>query len=809
MANADTPADEKQRRRILSRRFVVSGLRVFGVLLFIFAILGGYGYYWFDRNILQTLPSDLSSLREWRPPISCQVYDAAGVLVDEFYLERRMWIHLDELPPHVKNAFVAAEDRRFYEHQGIDLLGIVRAFWVNLQSGTVRQGGSTITQQLVKNILNDKARSYQRKLREAVLAWRLEKELSKDEILEVYINYVYLGSGNYGVEAAARDYFGVPAALLDAGQAALLAGLVPAPSVYAPARYPDRAKRRREIVLMTMEDAGFIGRGEASRYLDDPASYPVELLERDRVGVSYVTQVRRELRAIYGSDVAVQVGLKVYTPLDQRVQAVAEEAVQEALLAHTDRQGHRSTVKHLARPEWEAFLARAPGLRRDPATGAVERPERGDCFDALVGDPVDLDQLRAGPWRFALNPLDRQARIRVTYDERLGRPPSTERLESSVQAGDVLRVCQITEDTVGLDPRPSAEGAALVMENATGRILALVGGYQSTLEGFVRATQARRQPGSSFKPYVYTQALLQGRTQLDVVVDSPLSLPGAAGRRWAPKNYGGRYFGPITIRRALAKSLNSVAIRLLLEVGADAVVSRAAALGVRSPLRADPTLALGSSEVTLLDQVRAYSALARMGIAMEPVYIDKVIGPKGRVIGVAGRVVPDANEDGDTDWPLLPGPSPRRALPAAVSYEIVDMMGEVVRAGTARRAFKRGYERAGKTGTTNNNVDAWFVGFTPRYTVGVWVGTDGNESLGDKETGGRAALPAWISIVEALPASPDDAFPVPDDAVLVESEGQWVGLVRGSVPAAYAPYRDPGRAPLPALTYVATATTAS
>ncbi len=766
------------------RRTLVRVVRVLVVVIVLSGILAASAYSWLAQNILSTLPSDLSAYRSYRPPTACRVFAADGTKIDQFYVERRVWVPIDELDPWTWQAFIAAEDRRFLEHPGVDLQGIARALWINYTTGRDAQGASTITQQLVKNLIVGKERTYTRKLKEAILAWRLEQEMSKEELLELYINYVALGSGNYGVEAAAQDYFGVSARDIDAGQAALLAGLVPAPSRYSPRAEPETAARRREIVLGTMVAQKFLRADEIAPFLDDPV-----LVERGTRSTTraaaYATQVRREVRRLLGEQLPFDIGLQVHTPLDLAVQTTAEAAVREALEKLQERQGRRGAIRLLEPEQWEPFLRRAPGLRI--VAGEAEFPEVDACFEALVGPDGDLGDLRAASWHFALQTEDRALRVR---DPRPESRPRT--LAESVREGDILNVCLVsgaatdggheegsgTRPQVRLDSRPWAEGAAVVLENRTGRIVALVGGYHAGLEGFIRATQARRQPGSSFKPYVYATALLGGQTQIDTVLDAPIALPGATGV-WSPKNYTGDYAGPLPMRRALAKSLNTVAVRLILEAGATRVAETAKAMGVASPLRADPTLALGSSEVTPMDQALGYATIARMGVNVEPVYIDRVEDADERALANAGEPI---RIKGET-VALLPGSAGQQVLPPGVAYELADMLREVVQSGTARKARKPGFDRAGKTGTTNDFVDAWFVGFTPRHTIAVWVGTDGTTSLGDEETGGKSALPAWIRIAEALPEVEGERMPLPSEAILIPWEGQWVGLPRGAVPA--------------------------
>ena len=736
-------------------------------------VAGTAAWLWLDKNILATLPTNLSGYRDWRPPTNCTVLAEDGSTIDHFYIERRVWVPISDLSDKTWEAFVAAEDRRFFRHPGVDVFGIARAFWVNIMEGDVAQGGSTITQQLVKNLIVGKERSYTRKLREAVLAYRLEQELTKDQILELFINYVFLGSGNYGIEAAANDYFGKSARDLDPGQAAMIAGLIPAPSRYNPRRSEQSAMERRAIVLSDMVDAGYLPADEAQSYLDDPVLVPRSAPAAPGEDASYRTMVRREIRRVLPGTVVFEQGVVVHTPYDAKIQDVASRAVRQALLDLDTREGHIGPKGHLDQSEWRDFLARAPGLKRQPG-GAKNPPVAGDCFDVLVPPGPDLDMLEAGPFAYRLDEASQKLAMRRADPEK---PAKT--LAQVVEGGDILSVCSNGTDVVSLDPHPWGQGAAVVLENATGAVKALVGGYEVGLEGFVRATQARRQPGSSFKPYVYGAALMNGHTQLDRVLDAPISLPAGNGKIWSPQNYEGGYAGLLPMRQALAKSLNTVAVRLTLETGPDKVATFARMMGVRSPIRADPTIALGSSEVTPMDQALGYSTIARLGVPTDPVYIERLVDFKGQEMGHAGGLIVHEQE---TLGALPGGPKPR-VMPSGTAYELADMLREVVRAGTGHKAWKAGFDRGGKTGTTNDFIDAWFVGFTPRYTVAVWIGSDTIASLGDKETGAKAALPAWLAIVDSLPGTEGERLPVPDDVALVETVGSWAGIPRGTIPA--------------------------
>lgn len=749
------------------------------------AIAAGVGWAWLDSTILSKLPSDLSDLRNYRPLTACEILDHEGQPLDSFYLERRYWVPIDDLPDHVWQAFVAAEDQHFFEHTGIDVVGISRAFIRNFQAGGSAQGGSTLTQQLVKNLLLTPEKSYERKFKEVILAWRLERELTKREILQLYLNFVFLGSGNYGIEAAARDYYGVSARELEPGEAALLAGLVPAPSRYSPRRSAELAKWRRSLVLGRMLDEGWIDAVDLIDYEQSP------ILRNQKGGgehlgdaTAYVTSVRREIRRLFGPDEPFARGLRVQTPYNPQTQKIAVEATQTVVDEHVKRQGPRVIADR-------NYNGKPPPDPPDEAT---------KCFVAQVPYGRDLSALRTKSTKWTLRPSERGAKA---FDERDGKPRP---LAFQLHGGELLSVCREDDEAilaknpapgqVRLDVRPWAQSAAVVIENATGRVVAVTSGSDVSLEGFVRGAQARRQPGSSFKPYVYGAALAAGHTQLDTFLDGPICLPAGNGAMWCPKNYTLGYSGQVTMRNALRQSLNTVAVRLILEVGPTEVARVARSLGVHTPLRVDLTMGLGSSEVTPLDQATAYSSIARLGVPIEPRFIDTVDDGDGNRLGVAGGKITLDNGT-EVELPGAPGP---RALAPAVAYQLVDMMRNVVQNGTGKAVKEEGYDRGGKTGTTSNFVDAWFCGFSPLYTIAVWVGTDSSGTLGDKETGGKGAAPAWRRIAnEGLPDQKGLEFPVPDEAVRVRTSEGLLGFARGKVPEKVLAHGRPGAGPLPSL----------
>lgn len=557
--------------------------------------------------------------------------------MDNFYLERGFWVPIGELPPTLLDAFIASEDRRFREHGGIDDRGIVRALGSNLRAGRKVQGGSTLTQQLVKNLLVGSERSYVRKLKEAVLAWRLEREWTRDDILELYVNCVFLGSGNHGVEAAARDYFGVSARDLDPGQGALLAGLVPSPTHYSPRRAPKEARRRRRVVLGLLVAEGRLEPTEAASYDQDPVLVPRDASD-PRGRASCITVARREIRDRFGDEAAASAGLVVHTALVPAIQEASERAVLEALDALGARQGRQGPTRNLPPEARAEFLRLAGRLPRDEQSGRPLPPNEGDCFEALVPEGVDLDELAAGPYAFALAAASRDEAVRVEP----GRPPVP--VHRALRAGDIVPVCAKGRGVV-LDPRPWAEGAAVVIEHATGRVVALVGGRDVRLGGFVRATQGQRQPGSAFKPIVYAAALEAGQSQLDPVPTRSVSLSAGGGKRWSPRDpHAGER---LSMRRALAVSSNNAAVRTLLRLGAGEVADLAGALGIESPLGRHATLALGASEVSPLEMTRACAALARLGVPAEAVFIDHVTDVDGREVGRAGQPL---RLDGASPW---------------------------------------------------------------------------------------------------------------------------------------------------------------
>ncbi len=586
-------------------------------------------------------PTDLppaKALEEYAPSVGTKVYGDDDELVAEFQAERRIFVPLQQIPPALRNAVIAVEDARFYSHFGVDLKGIFRAMYANFRHGRVVEGGSTITQQLAKVLFLTPDRSFSRKVKEAALALELEKRYSKDRLLELYLNQIYMGHGAFGVEAAARTYFGKSVQELTLGEAALLAALPRSPGNYSPFEHPEVAQRRRAVVLARMREQGYISEAEAKAA--NRAALGLIAPERRRgSGQFFLEYLQQSLEAKYGSDVLYKSGLSVYTTMNPGLQRVAEQALRDGIDALLERQAARAKL-------------------------------RG----------------RAGPGG------------------------------------------------------PAPEGAVVVIEPATGYVRALVGGTEFARSQFNRALHARRQPGSAFKPFVYLAALESGKTPDDILDDSPIRYV-SQGKVWAPENYDGKFRGPVTLQQALEESINVPTIRLLEQVGVSRVIDAARRAGIQSPLPADLTLALGTGDVTLLELTAAYGTFANQGLRMEPIMVRYVTDSRGRLI--------EENI-----------PQGREALDPAVVATLTRMLRGVVERGTAVTARVLERPLAGKTGTTNDFSNAWFVGFTPSVVGGVWVGYDRPRSLGPDETGARTALPIWIAVMrEALRGHPVEEFP--------------------------------------------------
>jgi penicillin-binding protein 1A len=743
----------------------LSTLTLLGGLLALALVPAALGY------LIADLPST-ASLREVRLQTPLRIYTRDGRLIAEFGTERRDPVSLIDVPPRLIQAVLAAEDASFFDHPGVDWQGIARAAVQLLKTGERRQGGSTITMQVAREFFLGREKTFTRKLNEILLALRIERELTKEEILELYLNKTFFGQRAYGVAAAAQAYYGKDLDDLALAEVAMIAGLPQAPSRLNPIADPVHAVQRRNYVLRRMLELGYIDADTHAAAAASAVTARLRPVTTESSAPHIAEMVRVFLEQRLGED-AYATGLRVYTTVDSRLQEVATRALQGALLNYDLRHGYRGPEARLdPRPGPEAWLRQ---LRDLPAVaGLVPAVVTGVADQAATVRLADGSEGRidwAGlSW----------ARPYVDADRRGAAP---RRAADVVRPGDLVRLRRV-EDAWHLAQVPAVEGALVAVEPEDGAVRALVGGFDFASSQFNRATQAVRQPGSSFKPFLYSAALERGFTAASVIDDSPVTYrePGT-GRPWSPENYDGEFHGPTRLRKALAQSRNVVAVRLLDEVGVDVTIAHAKLFGLDPAyLPRNLSLALGSGGATPLDLARAYAVFANGGFRVEPYFIDRVEDAGGRAVFTAEPAVACPTCPTSAEARLVrtaqppvgapPGTTPpdnpaRRVLDPRNAWMMTSMLGDVIRKGTARAALAlKRKDLAGKTGTTNDFQDAWFAGFNPRMVGIAWVGFDQVQTLGKGETGSRAALPMWIDFMrEALAGLPEAELPRPPDLV--------------------------------------------
>ncbi len=704
------------------------------VTVVVFAVGIGVAVY---SHVMEGLPS-VDALRHYRPPVVTSFYASDGSLVAEFFHERRYVVPFEDIPPHVVKAFLAAEDSRFYEHPGVDIWGVLRAALANLKAGSIVQGGSTITQQVVKSLLLSPERTWQRKIREAVLAYKIDKFLSKQEVLHLYLNQVYFGAGAYGVEAAAQVFFGKHVRDLTIAEAAMIAGLPKAPSRFNPYENPDEARRRQLYVIQRMEEEHMISRNEAEEARRAP------LVVKGRRGMAlhemnhFVEEVRRKLVSRYGEKMFYEEGLQIYTTMDPTAQALAQRTLLEGLRQYEKRHGFQGPGRVLPKAQWDTFLRELKERQEESVDDEI--------LDGLVLGSDDKKKV----FRISLGArecsLDQEG---WKWTQR-----SYTAMKALLPSGAVVKVLVRREGEttrLSLEQSLEIEGAFVLAELKTGDVRALVGGRDFRRSQFNRATQAHRQPGSAFKPIVYAAAIDRGFTEVSTVVDAPIVFKAGGGKLWTPGNYDGRFMGPMTLRRALALSRNVVAVKLMNAVGVENVLTMARQLGIESPLTSTLTLSLGASGLPLVELAQAFSVFGNGGELAHFRYVTHVLDRDGHVV---------------EEFP----PIRRPVLSPETAYIITDMLMAVVQEGTGRAAASLGRPVAGKTGTSNEFRDAWFIGYTPNEIAGVWVGYDDNtKSLGQGETGGKVACPIWTAFMkEWLRDKPILTFSPPPGVVFVK-----------------------------------------
>ncbi len=720
-------------------------------------------YYYFTRN----LPS-LKNFEEYHPNLVTKVYSQDGRVIGEFFIEKRVVVPIEKMPRHLIHAFLAAEDHKFFEHEGISYTGIFRAFYKNLLAGKVVQGGSTITQQLAKSFLGPE-RKLSRKIREVIMAYRIEKHLTKDEILNLYLNQIYFGNGAYGIETASEAYFGKNVEDLDLAESAMLAGLPKAPTRYSPYANFTLAKKRQEFILNRMAEEKYITLAEARRAAQKKLRFKPKRAESLWVGPYFTEHVRRYVEDKYGEDTLYRGGLEVYTTLDVEMQKAANVAVSEGIRDYDKRRGYRGPVAVLKSKE---DLAKFNEEAEKRLSGVSIEP--GLILQGVVASVNTRDMtllVDLGGRRGIINGADMEwARLYNTSNSPDG--GRRQELQRTFHAGDVIEVMVKSAPADGssliplkLEQEPVAQAALLAMDPATGAVKAMVGGVDFSRSQFNRAIQAQRQPGSSFKPIIYTAAMDRNYTPASIVVDSPLVFEEAMkDEKWRPRNYDEQFLGPTTVRDGLARSRNVVTVKILKDIGVDYAISYARLLGIQSPLARDLSIALGSSAVSLLEMTTAFSTLDNMGVRPDPLFITRITDSAGNVL----------EENSTKSTPVI---SPQTA------YIMTTLLQSVIDYGTGQRAKSLGRPAAGKTGTTNNLNDAWFIGYVPGLATGAWIGYDDEKPLGRGETGGRAALPIWLKFMKgATSTMPVRNFQAPDGLEYAKIDPE-TGLLAGPATA--------------------------
>jgi penicillin-binding protein 1A len=676
-------------------------------------------------------------LERYRPSSVTELYDSQGRIIGTFALQRRVIATYEDYPPVLRDALVSIEDKDFYKHSGINLWRIAGAAYRDIESGGRVQGASTLTMQLARNLFLSPDRSWHRKIEEALLAIQIERRFTKPQIFTLYANQIFLGHGAYGFEAASEYYFSKPARQLKLEEAALLAGLPKAPQLYSPINHPDRAQKRRNLVLNAMLEDGKITTAQAIEAKAKPIRLNVQQ-DPNSLAPYFVEELRRYLEAKYGSDQVHEGGLRVYTSLDMDMQRAARQAVLAGLASYERRHGWHGDLANVV------VLGQHVGAYQDPDWD--EAPEVNGYIHAIVTSVSPAGaQIRFGQRDAVISPAD------VAWTKR--------KMPNLLAVGDIVYVKVLSLDLgdkakVILEQDSGAQGALVAIDNATGQIKAMVGGRDFNLSKFNRATQALRQVGSSFKPYVYTAVIDQGGSPDETILDSPVTFQTLSGP-YIPHNYDEKFEGTISLRRALSQSRNIPALKLADRVGIKTVIDYAHRFGITAPLPPYLPVALGSSEVTLIEQTSAFSVFPNDGVRIAPRYITKVTDYEGRVL--------------EEDYPDI-----RDVVSSRTARIMTSMLRDVVLHGTAIAAAKMPYPLAGKTGTTNDFTDAWFVGFSPSLTCGVWMGYDEKKSLGAKETGGHAALPIWIEFMTAALAGKDPGEFQPAPTVPAPSFAQKV-----------------------------------
>ncbi len=714
----------------------------FIIILAVFSIILGTsagGYLAISRGI----PS-IEEMKQYRPVAGTKIYADDDVLIGELKVEKGIFVPINKIPEHMINSVIAVEDSRFWRHKGIAYLAIARAVIKDILYVGLKEGGSTITQQLAKVMFLTPEKTLKRKLREAALAIKIEKNLDKKEILELYLNKVYFGHGAYGVEMASRIYFGKSVKDTTLPEAALIAGLIKAPSLYSPYNDLTKAKERQQIVLSRMEEEGFIKRSEKDNALKQPV-YLSSMRKGIEANNYFIEYIRKYLEDKYGEETVYKEGLKVYTTLDRKAQLSGAKAMQEGIRELDKRRGWRGPLEHkkdidiereMKSKELTTSVVTTPGYN---ASGLVLKVSN---TEALIKTRGIIGKLSIRDAKWASNVIGPK--------KGTGKVLKDFKLTQILKPGDIVKVSikgvRGSEVRLSLEQEPEVEGALVALEPDTGFIRAILGGYDFVKSDFNRAIYAKRQPGSAFKPIIYAAALNHGFTPASTIVDEPVTYPGGPKGEWSPENYDHKFYGPTRLREALTYSRNVVTVKLVEALGINNVIDFARTIGIQGAMPGDLTLALGSLSISPLDLALCYNVFASNGMKVKPIAIKYITDSKGRVL--------ESNE-----------PEAGEVISPQIAFLITSMMEDVVNNGTGWRAKALGRPVAGKTGTTNEYRDAWFVGYTPDLVSVVWVGFDDMRPLGHLETGARAASPIWVYFMKDFLSGEIEEFAVPEGIV--------------------------------------------
>ncbi len=731
------------------------GLLAFGLIL-------GAVLLYFSMQV-----PDFRGISEYRPALISKVYDREGEIVAEYATERRTWVPIAEIPKPVIQAFLAAEDADFYQHGGFDFKAIVRAALVNIFTHRT-QGASTITQQVAKTFLLSSERTFTRKIKELILSWQIERAYSKNEILELYLNRIYLGNGSYGIAAAAQTYFSKKLTELSIGERAMLAGMPQAPSRFNPVRNPKSATARRDIIIRRMEAEGMISATEATAAIAAPLTLQLSPLKQGEDAPHFAEFIRRLAIQQYGEKALYEDGLAIYTTLNLGLQKKAETAVYNGLRAFDRRKGWRGPLARMeSLTDWQPQL--------DEIVGRYIHSER-------LGTPAVVLRIKDGKVTLGL-PSGEEGLLDNASARWTGRgnPAGWLKPRDVVLVKPQPHNDAATPRTFGLEQLPQIQGALIAMDVQSGEVLAMVGGLGEGI-GFNRAVQAKRQVGSAFKPFVYAAALENGYTPASTVLDAPVVFR-TGDNEWKPHNYDNKIGGNTTLREGLEKSRNLMTVRLAQDVGLRRIADVAQRLGItdRVPIT-DLSVALGTLNLSLIDMTSAYASFPRGGPALTPSYLRRVQGAAGTTLYRGHPACENCLAQlGATpsQLPTLPPSAATQGLSPQVAYQMTSILQGVVQRGTAFALRSLNRPVAGKTGTTNDYNDAWFIGFTPSLAVGVWVGYDTPRSMGVGETGGRTAIPIWRDFVAAaLDGTPVEEFSVPEGLEFVRVDAAS-GLLPG------------------------------